>query len=129
MRRLQPLKLIRSWLPVVACMLAIFYVSSVPGKNIPSLFKFQDVAFHFLIYCILGLFFSRALKNTYKGISYEKIFIFTVVFGVLYGISDEFHQSFTPLRFVSGFDVFIDGIGSCAGGVLIKGRQILKWLR
>lgn len=110
--------IIKLWLAVVACMGFIFFVSSQPKKDIPPLFPFQDVVYHTLIYSILALCFSRALKNTNPNIPALNLIIFTIIFGVVYGISDEFHQSFIPGRSVSGFDVFIDGIGSTAGGII-----------
>lgn len=101
----------------------IFFVSSRPQRDIPPLFPFQDVVYHTLVYLILALYFSRALKNTNPNIPALNLIIFTIIFGVVYGITDEFHQSFVPGRSVSGFDVFIDAIGSTAGGI------IYRWLK
>ena len=117
------LKIINLWLPVLTCMGFIFYTSSMPADKIPYLFKHQDIAYHFLIYLILALCFTRAVKNTYKNISALKIILLTVIFGVIYGISDEWHQSFTLYRDVSGFDIFIDGLGSFIGSL------VYQWLR
>lgn len=111
------------WLPVLAFMAIIFYVSSAPGDNLPNLFSFQDVVFHFSVYFMLSFFFCRALKNTYLGLSAAKVVLFGIIFGVMYGFLDEFHQAFVPGRSVSGFDVFIDGIGSSAGCL------IFRWLK
>jgi len=110
--------IIKSWLAVAACMGFIFFVSSRPQRDIPPLFPFQDVVYHTLVYLILALYFSRALKNTNPNIPALNLIIFTIIFGVVYGITDEFHQSFVPGRSVSGFDVFIDAIGSTAGGII-----------
>ena len=111
---------IKYWLPVVLCASVIFYFSSLPGTSIPSLFLFQDILFHFLVYLILGLFFSRALGNTIFGIASTKILIFTFIFTFFYGISDEFHQYFVPNRNASVLDVFIDGLGGLSGGMFYK---------
>ncbi len=109
--------LFKYWLPVFICAGGIFYASSLPGTSIPKLFLFQDIFFHFFIYFILGLFFSRALKNTFFGISMVKIVIFTFIFTFFYGISDEFHQYFVPNRDVSILDVFVDVLGGLFGGL------------
>lgn len=109
-----------SWLPVALCMGLIFYVSSVPGKEIPPLFDYQDIVYHIIIYLILAYFFARALRKTYLGLSIQKVIIFTLVFGIFYAITDELHQSFVPNRTVSSFDVFIDGVGSLFGGLLCR---------
>lgn len=103
------------WLPVLLSMGVIFYLSSVPGRNIPFLFPFEDIVFHSSVFAILGFTFSRAINNIYTRISFANALLFTVIFGVIYGISDEFHQSFIPGRQVSSWDVFIDGTGSFIG--------------
>lgn len=113
----QRLRFIRLWLPVIVWMGVIFYFSSLSAKDIPSLFPSQDIVFHIVIYALLAYFFARALKNTHSGITLSKSILLTVIFGVLYGVSDEFHQIFTPGRIASGFDLFIDGIGSLLGSL------------
>jgi len=107
----------------------IFYASSVPGSNIPSLFPLQDIAFHFFIYLILALLFARALKNIYSNIAPSKIILFTIIFGVVYGLSDELHQAFVPDRCVSGFDLFIDSMGSLVGSLIYSARKTISWVR
>ena len=113
-------RIIKLWLPVILCMGAIFYTSSIPGEDIPSAFPFQDIVYHLVIYLILAYFFARALKKTYFNIGTFSLIIFTLLFGVLYGMSDEIHQSFVSFRSVSGLDVFIDGIGSFVGGLFCR---------
>lgn len=115
--------LIKFWLPVLACAGFIFYISSVPGSNIPSLFPYEDIAYHFLIYLSLGYLFSRALKNTYPGTIRTNIILFTVLFGIIYGLSDEFHQAFVPLRSVSVIDWINDSLGTLTGSILFVFTQ------
>lgn len=110
-------KLIKFWLPVLVCMGFIFYFSSIPATDIPSLFPFQDVLFHIVIYAITAYFFARALKNTYSKLSSARVVYITVFFGIIYGLSDEFHQIFVTNRCASGFDLFIDGVGSFMGSL------------
>ena len=108
---------IKFWLPVLACMGLIFYASSLSGSDIPSVFPFQDIMFHFLVYLTLGFLFSRALSKTHTNLTLIKVFLFTVIFGTFYAITDEFHQAFVPLRDASAFDVFIDTAGNLAGSL------------
>jgi VanZ family protein len=98
----------------------IFYASSVSGSKIPSIFPSQDVLFHIVAYIALGFFFARALKNTFSILKRWHLVIFAALFGLAYGISDEFHQLFTPYRCVSGMDIFVDTLGSFIGGLLYK---------
>jgi VanZ family protein len=98
----------------------IFYVSSVPGKDIPSLFPFQDILFHGGIYGILALFFYRALKNTNRLLRASKLIFFTAIFCFVYGASDELHQLYTSGRYCSGFDITIDTLGSLVGSLIAR---------
>lgn len=115
--------IIRPWLPVLGCMAIIFYASSLPATNIPGLFPFQDIVFHFAIYFILALFFARALKNTFSGIKPPRVIFITIIFVIFYGITDEFHQALVPNRCVSGFDVFIDGVGGFIGSLVYRWQR------
>ncbi|MFH1355367.1 MAG: VanZ family protein [Candidatus Omnitrophota bacterium] len=109
---------LKCWIPVFLCMLAIFIFSSIPGSEIPAIFLFQDVFAHLLVYFILAWFFARAIKNTYPKIKSVKVIIYTALFGVLYGITDEFHQTFIAYRYFSGMDMLFNGIGSLIGGLV-----------
>lgn len=106
------------WLPVLFIMALIFYLSSLSGESIPSLFINQDIFLHAAIYSLLAFFFARAVKNSFLGIPAAKLIFYAVVFGIVYGATDEFHQVFVPLREPSAFDVFIDGLGSFLGSML-----------
>ncbi|MDD5431832.1 MAG: VanZ family protein [Candidatus Omnitrophica bacterium] len=109
-------KILNLWLPVLIGMGAIFYASSIPGQKIPHVVTYQDTIFHFLAYFVLGLFFARALKTSYLNVTLISLAVFTCLFGVTYGVSDEYHQLFVPNRYCSGLDVFIDGFGALIGG-------------
>lgn len=113
------------WLPVFLAMILIFSVSSVPGNNIPSVFPLQDIVFHSGIYLILAFFFSNALKNTYPDALKSKIVLTAILFGIFYGLTDEFHQSFVPLRTCSLSDLFVDAIGSVLGSLGFAARKII----
>lgn len=114
---------IKFWLPVLACMGFIFYMSGVQGRDIPPLFPFQDIAYHFSVYSVLAYLFARALKNTSRNIRPLQLLSFSILFSVFYGITDELHQAFVPGRCVSGFDIFINGLGG------ITGSSLYQWLK
>jgi VanZ family protein len=103
----------------------IFYISSVSGKDLPEIIVRHDMLFRFSIYhscvyLVLGYLFRRALKNTYPDMVAKKVFLITVLFGVLYGVTDELHQVFVPYRTVSVLDVFNDGVGSFLGSLIYR---------
>lgn len=68
---------------------------------------------HFLEYFILGVLIINVLKD-YKVLSI-KIFILSILFCLLYAISDEVHQLFIPQREGRVLDVLIDTSGSIIG--------------
>lgn len=99
-------------------MSAIFFFSSLPGTKIPSIFSAQSIFAHLIVYFVLGLFFSRAIKYTYPNLKKTKIVLITLIFGIIYGLSDEFHQAFVPMRNPDIVDLVIDSIGSLLGGII-----------
>jgi VanZ family protein len=116
------------WLPLFAWMGLIFYSSSLPAKDLPELFPFQDILYHLLTYAILTFLFSRAISSLADNLKNEDCFAprgfaMTVVFlatafGFLYGLSDEVHQFFVPGRSCSAADLLVDSMGSFLGSLI-----------
>ena len=71
---------------------------------------------HCVLYFVLGILFFFALKE--HGICSWKVFLWTIVFCVLYSITDEWHQSFVPGRGPEVNDALRDLIGSVCGALL-----------
>jgi len=111
------LKVFSYFVPVVLWMGVIFYFSSIPGNNIPTIFPHADIVAHLVVFAILGFLFSRAVRKNFP-ISLTKVVVFTLILGILYGCLDEFHQSFVPNRNPSCFDVLTDAIGSLIGSLI-----------
>ncbi len=114
------LRIISLWFVVLAWMAFIFFVSSAPGSAIPFIFAHQDIPFHLITYALLAYFFIRALRNSSRGLLHLHLILITVIFCVIYGASDEFHQLFVPGRSASGFDLLIDGMGSVFGSLAYR---------
>jgi VanZ family protein len=110
----------RYWLPVVFWMGFIFYMSGQKGGDLPSLFVYQDIVFHFCVYAMLAWTFGRALRFEKPSMNFFKIVCLCAVFGLLYGISDEFHQKFISGRTADIFDVAVDTAGSFFGGIIVR---------
>jgi len=108
---LSPWSLIKYWLPVAVYAIFIFYISSIPGKDIPSLFPYQDVFWHILEYLFFGLLIVRAFKGSLSSVPLARRVVLIVIIGLLYALSDEFHQRFVPGRSCSLFDLGNDCIG------------------
>jgi VanZ family protein len=73
-------------------------------------------AAHFFVYFGLGFLIYRALRNHF--LNNRLIFITSWVLTILYAISDEIHQGYTPNRSPHWEDVMIDTVGGLFGIVL-----------
>lgn len=73
---------------------------------------------HFSIYTLVG-FLLMALFSTYENIKRKYQIYISAIIGILYAISDEIHQSFTPGRGPKITDVFIDSLGVFFGMTVI----------
>ena len=102
------------WLPPLALMSLIFYLSSLSG--LPD-FETFDIAMkkgaHVTVYAFLYLLLFRAFHSVRPGAGRPSFLIYVVAasIAVLYAISDEIHQSFVPLRNATVQDVIIDSVG------------------
>lgn len=107
--------------PVVLTMGVIFFLSHQPGTFFgPYSFDVVDKLAHFVIYSILGLSVIYAFTGEYRIKKKSLVVGTSMVVCLIYGVSDEYHQTFIPGRFSSISDVVAD----VAGGLFI----CLLWL-
>lgn len=119
-----PLARVR-WVLVIAWMGLIFYLSSrsdLPTPNGLSA-EVEAILGHLTMYAVLAALVANALADS--GISSVRRLIYAFVFAVLYGVSDELHQSFVPGRNPDIFDLMVDGVGACLG--LIAWLLLQNW--
>ena len=100
-------------------MALIFAVSSLKQPPLPMP-KFEwltiDKLYHFIEYAILGGLLARALLKAKPSIvPPQLIWGLAAVLSILYGASDEWHQTFVPGRFATLADWVADALGSVAG--------------
>ena len=99
----------------------IFFLSHQSGDsfNLPT-FHGADKLVHFLAYGTLALSVLGAYGK--KGLNaIGRTAVVTVFFCLLFGISDEYHQSFIAFRSVSGFDLLADIAGAiCVSTLWLK---------
>lgn len=103
------------WGPPVAEMAALFFLSAGPAPSIvPAI---SDKVIHVAIYGLLALLLLRALAaGRWEGVSARTVCA-AVALTALYGLTDEWHQSFVPSRSAEWADVAADVCGaSLAGG-------------
>jgi VanZ family protein len=111
------------WIALGCWMGVIFGFSSLPGSSIPKVFDHQDIAFHAAVYALLGWLFRSALSRTDTALPGRKAFIITLLFSVVYAITDEIHQYFVPLRSATAWDVLVDSFGALIGGFRLHDRD------
>jgi hypothetical protein len=110
------MKLLNFWLPVFIWAAVIFTFSNMKTHQASAIYwqEFIIKKFaHLVEYSVFFTLLYRALLNTQK-IDRKKAAIFALGILVLYAISDEYHQSFTPGREPTARDVIIDTV---AGGL------------
>ena len=112
-----------SWGPVIVYCGAIFAQSSFSTPSVVPSFFMSDKLEHIAAYAVMAILFYRAFVRQRVGASPVKNAVFAIACTVLYGISDEVHQSFVPARSAEVFDVIADAVGALAG-VLIASRFI-----
>lgn len=91
----------------------IFFLSHQPGSdlNLP-LFNGADKILHATAYGVLAISSIFAFPKTFKIAFPFATAFFVVVICLLYGIADEYHQSFIPGRSPDIFDVAADVLGA-----------------
>lgn len=94
-------------------MVTIFAFSSRGRTSVTSEFVIDFMIFktiHMIEYGLLFFLVTRALIKT-TAIPKKQIFLYAFIFCVLYGLSDEIHQTFIPTRQGTLRDVLIDTVG------------------
>jgi hypothetical protein len=116
-----------AWVAVgapIAVMAVIFYLSS--RSELPDLDGGRDIqslAGHFGAYAALGA--SLAVLLRWLGWSAVWSLLAAVAIATLYGVTDEFHQSFVPNRMTDPKDLLVDFLGATAGA--LAAMRLTDW--
>ena len=102
-------KLVNLTLLALYCIL-IYWLSSRPSLNVPMLFTHHDKIHHMFAYFIMGLLAYRFFGAFFAKPS--SCYIVSLCFCSLYGLSDEWHQSFVQGRDGDLFDWLADTLGA-----------------
>jgi len=98
---------------MVCIMGIIFCLSHQSGDFAPlPTLAGLDKLLHVIAYGSLAGAFLYGLQPFVHNFNRSVAAIVVVLFCMIYGISDEYHQSFIPGRFVSFWDVLADGLGA-----------------
>jgi len=88
----------------------IFMLSHQPTLPMPLLFSHQDKWVHASAYAVMAFFAWRAFRHQLH--TRVLLACVVVVFCSLYGVSDEFHQSFVEGRDADVWDWLADTLGA-----------------
>lgn len=93
------------------------FLASSSDVSVPLPYH-TDKLVHFVEFCLLCLMLCWSLSSA--PIRMKRIYKIIMAIGVtsLYGLSDEFHQFFTPHRSVDIFDWLADTTGAVTAGFL-----------
>lgn len=104
------------WLPVIVWAAVIFAFSAQPAASLPDTGNLLQKGAHLGEYAVLGTLLWRALAG--HGLRRAIVLAIAWPAVVIYAVSDEFHQMFTPGRHPSIVDVGIDSLGAILGMLL-----------
>ena len=74
-------------------------------------YQYPDKVAHMILYAFFGFLLYHTLKNSPYPSSGNHAMLLAIAIGILYGMSDEFHQSFVPGRSANIQDLVSDGLG------------------
>jgi VanZ family protein len=117
--------------PVLAYAALIFSLSSLSSfpDEVPSFFGFDKIA-HFTEYSFLGCLLYRWCSATNRYRNGRGALLMTILIGIGYALSDEWHQSFVPGRDASPWDALFDtmgvGMGAAAYPPLLRGIRSVR---
>lgn len=110
---------------LTALLQRIFYPSWSLAS--PEEYEKKMIGFHAIIrkiahgteFLILGALLAEVFVTFDMG--WMKRFLFPFLIGSLYAVSDEYHQTMVPGRFMAGFDILIDSVGVFFGVITVLG--------
>ncbi len=107
---------IRYWLPVVGLCAVIFLQSCFASPDVLPSWPLQDKVLHAGVYGLLGALWVRAFNTLkrWQGRAWPLVAA-AVALATLYGLSDEWHQSFVAGRSADAADLLADLLGSIIG--------------
>ncbi len=106
------------WLPPLVYMAVIFHFSSESDPLPTVTAHVWDKLLHLSEYAVLAALLCRAFRG--EGAGWPTAILFALVTTSFYGASDEWHQSFVPLRTSDVRDWLADTIGGAVGAGLYR---------
>jgi VanZ family protein len=112
------------WVVVAAYMAALFTASSGPGVDLPP-GQNWDKVLHAGAFGVLALLATWALARGRTHAATSRMLLAACLITVLYGVTDEYHQSFVPGRDASVYDLLADALGAVGAAGAIRAWSII----
>ena len=113
-------------LPLIALLgwaTAIFIASSIPNPPDAGGQEWKYEAAHVFEYAVFGALAFITLRTYQRTWPMAALMATALAVTVLYGMSDEFHQSFVPNRDANWLDVGFDTVGAAIGISVVVSLQ------
>ena len=107
------------WAPPILWAAGIFGLSSISLPPKPPLIPGLDKIAHAGLYAVLAYLLFRALLQE-RGLRPWRAAAWAFLLTALYGVTDEFHQQFTPNRSVDVVDWMADALGALSAFVAAR---------
>ena len=107
-----------NWGPLVIYLGMIHLQSSRASVVTRYYFPHFDKLLHFCGYALLGVLFARAYETLPFLKKRKGLILFAVLSAAAYGVVDEIHQYFVPMRDGSAADAVFDAMGALFGAAL-----------
>lgn len=107
-------KILNAYLPPILWAVFIFILSSqsvIAGFQETSHDFLLKKSAHIFVYFVLYMLLKRAVDKTTDAKSKSKQLYIPILLGVLYAVSDEYHQSLVPGRYATFRDIGYDILG------------------
>lgn len=104
------------WFFLAGYCLLIFWQSSLPSPDIGPDIPGIDKLMHLVAYAAMSYLASLAFATLLRLNKAAVVSVAGILFSVLFGLSDEWHQSFIPGRMADGWDFLADVFGAVLGG-------------
>lgn len=102
---------IKAWGPAAAWAALLFALSSIPGEALAPLPTGGDKVVHAAVYAVLGALLASGRSRSSAAAPPWVL----LAIGIVFAVSDEWHQSFVPGRFPSVWDWVADTFGVWSG--------------
>ena len=108
---------LRWWGPLILYMGIVFWLSS--RSRLDMLATLPDYVLHAGAYFVMAILAVRAIARGLTRPASRAALSGGVAIAILYGVSDEWHQSRVPGRVASWPDVLADGVGAVGAGAAL----------